>query len=298
MEHSPSIAWIGVGKLGHPMAMRVADAGFPLTVFDTLTDNTAPFHGKATVAASQVQALAGAELAISTIPNDAVLTAVALGADGVIATLPRGAVFVDMSTVSPEASAAVAAEADQAGVAYLRAPVSGSVAHAEQGILTVLCSGDRSAYDRCLPIFDAFSAHSYHVGVGEEARYLKLVINNLVGSTAALLAESLALGRKGGLDWQVMLDVIANSAVASPLVKYKVGPLGKRDFTPAFTTAQMIKDIGLVVDTAEATGCSTPLATETLALLREQAEAGMAEEDFSATVKLMEARAGLPPLKL
>ncbi|MEM8823367.1 MAG: NAD(P)-dependent oxidoreductase [Pseudomonadota bacterium] len=285
------ISWIGVGKLGSPMAKRAVDAGLDVTVFDTMAANTAPF---AKVAGSMAEAIAGADLIVSTIPNDGILRAIALGPTGILATMGDDAVFVDMSTVSPGASAEVAAAAD--GKAYLRAPVSGSVTHAESGTLTVLASGPKAAYDRATPLFDTFSAAAFHLGEDEQARYLKLVINNMVGSTAALLAESLTLGRKGGLDWAKMIDVIANSAVASPLVKYKAGPLTGRNFDPAFTTTQMIKDIGLVVEAAQSVGADTPLAAETLALLQDAEAAGLGDEDFTATVKVMEGRAGLDGL--
>lgn len=277
------IAWIGVGKLGHPMAGH-AGAAHDLTVFDTVEANAAAFPSRAQ---SVTDAVRDAAVVFSTIPNDAVLRAVAAEARPAMAS---DAVFVDMSTVSPGASEEVAA---MEGGPYLRAPVSGSVSHAEKGILTTLCSGPREAFERVRPIFESFSTNVYHVGEAEEARYLKLVINNMVGATSALLAESLTLGRKGGLDWKTMLDVINDSAVASPLVKYKVGPLTERDFAPAFTTTQMIKDVSLVVDAAQAVGTQTPLAEKTLAMMRETAEAGMGEEDFVATVKLLEGRAGL-----
>ncbi|MEL7130958.1 MAG: NAD(P)-dependent oxidoreductase [Pseudomonadota bacterium] len=278
------IAWIGTGKLGAPMAHRAAEA-HEVVAFDTVQANLEGFAHKAV---SIAEAVVDAEAVITTIPNDAVLAAVATEA---LPALGADAIFVDMSTVSPEGSAKVA---DMAGAtAYIRAPVSGSVMHAEKGILTVLASGPTDAYDRLKPVFETFSAAMYHVGAGEEARYLKLVINNMVGSTAALLAESLTLGRKGGLDWKLMLDVLSDSAVASPLVKFKAEPLKARHFAPAFTAEQMIKDIGLVVDAAQMSGTETPLAAQTLKLMQDTAAAGMAHEDFVAAVKTLEARAGL-----
>ena len=284
---NPRIAWIGIGHLGTPIVQRLIDAGYRPTLYDVSADRLEAFAGKAALAASAAEA-AAADLIFSTLPNDAALASVA--AD-VFAAMPGGASYIDLSTVSPDASAAVAARAEERS--YLRAPVSGSVSHAEKGILTVLASGPQAAYELAAPVFDCFCGARFHVGSGEEARYLKLMINNLVGSTAALMAESLALGRKAGLDWEKALDVIAASAVASPLVKYKTEALKARDFSPAFTTALMIKDMKLFCDAASALGCAKPLADETLSLLEEQRDAGMGEEDFFATVKLLENKAGL-----
>jgi 3-hydroxyisobutyrate dehydrogenase len=131
------------------------------------------------------------------------------------------------------------------------------------------------------------------VGHGEEARYMKLLINNMVGSLAAMLAESLAMGTKAGLDWTTILDVVSASAIASPLLKYKAELLKKRDFSPAFTTDLMIKDMVLFEDAARALGCPAPLAGETLVLLKDYAAAGGGDEDYYGLVKLFEERAGV-----
>lgn len=279
---SERIAWIGVGNLGGPMVQRLIDAGLRPLLFDVNAEALEVYAAGADLAPS-LQATAQADIVFSTLPNDQVLTKVAGQLAG---TLPESTVFCDMSTVSPQASAGVAELL--AGKAYLRAPVSGSVTHAQQGILTVLASGPEAAYARCSPIFQCFAKTCFHVGAEEEARYLKLVINNLVGSSAALLAESLALAGKAGLDPATTLDVLATSVVASPLLKYKVEPLKARDFTPTFTTDMMIKDMSLVTQAAEQLGTPAPVAAVTLDLLKQHSAEGGADEDFFGLVKLLE----------
>ncbi len=279
---SPWVAWIGVGNLGAPMLRRVIAAGHRPLVFDVDPKALEPFAETVDPAPSLAVA-ATADVIVSTLPRDSILVAVG---EEIAAAMSSEAVFCDMSTVSPEASAQVAEMMGDRS--YLRAPVSGSVSHAEKGILTVLASGPEAAFDRCRSFFECFASRSFYVGQGEEARYLKLVVNNLVGSTAALMAESLALASKAGLDPATTLEVLANSAVASPLVKYKVEPLKARDFTPTFTTEMMIKDMGLFADAAEALGTPAPMAAVTLDLLRQHAMSGGAEEDFFGLVKLLE----------
>ena len=166
--------------------------------------------------------------------------------------MPRGAVLVEMSTVSPAASRRAAEALAARGVDYVRAPVSGSTALAANGTLSVMASGPRSAYDRVEPLLAAFSAKRFYLGEAEQARYLKLVVNSLVGATSSLLAEALALGLKGDLSLTDMLDVIGQSAVASPLLGYKKDMVVKGDYAPAFTVEQMIKDLDLIMDTARA----------------------------------------------
>lgn len=282
---SDRVAWIGVGNLGGPMVQRLIDAGSRPLLFDVNPKALERFAEVADIAPS-LEAVAAADIIVSTLPNDAVLTSVA---ESLAGSMADGAVYCDMSTVSPQASAEAAALL--AGKAYLRAPVSGSVPHAQQGILTVLASGSEAAYARCMPIFQCFAKTFFHVGEGEEARFLKLVINNLVGSTAALMAESLALAGKAGLDPATTLDVLATSAVASPLLKYKVEPLKARDFTPTFTTLMMIKDMGLFAEAAEHLGTPAPLAAVTLRLLAQHAAEDGGEEDFFGLVKLLERQA-------
>ncbi|GAB5467519.1 MAG: NAD(P)-dependent oxidoreductase [Rhodospirillales bacterium] len=276
------LAWLGVGSLGRPMAGRLIAAGIRPILFDVRPETLQELGERAELAGSVAEAAAAADLIFSTLPNDAILTSV--GAT-VLEAMPDDAVYCDMSTVSPEASAAVAALAGEK--AYLRAPVSGSVSHAEQGILTILASGPEAAYRRCLPIFEELSQQRFLVGPAEEARYLKLVINNLVGSTAALLAESLALAETAGLDRATTLDVLSASAVGSPLVKYKADALKARDFSPTFTTDMMIKDMGLFTEAARRQDTAAPLANRTLSLLREHSAAGCGDEDFFGIVKLL-----------
>lgn len=290
----PSIGWIGLGKMGTPMAINLLGAGYNLAVFDADPNRATELASHGARPAPDIASLAAsAQIVFSIIPDDSVLTKVAVGSQGVIANLARGAVYVDMSTVSPTVSVKVRDEAREKGVGYIAAPVSGSTVLAEKAQLTVFTSGPRAAFDTVLPVLEAFSAKQYYVGDAEQARYLKLAINHLVGSTAVLLAEALTLGKKGGLDWAEMLNVIGDSVAASPLVKYKLDPLKQRDFKPAFSSRQMLKDMSLVVEAGEAVG--VPMAAA--ALVRKQfadyVEADGADLDFFSIVRAVELDAGL-----
>jgi 3-hydroxyisobutyrate dehydrogenase-like beta-hydroxyacid dehydrogenase len=293
-HNAEQIGWIGLGKMGTPIVRNLLAAGFDVTVYDV---DAARVEEAVRLGARRAEDLASvarsAPLVFSIIPDDAVLRNIALGAHGVIENAHDGTVYIDMSTVSPTASGEVRDAARKRGIGYICAPVSGSTVLADKAQLTVFASGPQGAYARALPVFQAMSARQYYVGEDQQARYLKLAINHLVGSTAVLLAEALTLGTKGGLDWAEMLEVIGDSVAASPLVKYKLDPLKKRDFSPAFSSRQMLKDMSLVVDAGAQAG--VPMAAA--ALVREQfahyAEGDGADLDFFSIVRAVEAQAGI-----
>jgi 3-hydroxyisobutyrate dehydrogenase-like beta-hydroxyacid dehydrogenase len=288
------VGWVGIGKMGNPMSRRVLRSGFPVTVLEPLVENRATVVAEgASVANTAEELAAAADIVISTIPNDAVLRDLVLGPDGLARFLREDQIFVEMSTVSPSISAEVAAALADRGVAYLRAPVSGSTTTAGAGKLTVLASGPKTAFDACLPVFESLSVRQFYVGPAEEARYAKLVLNALVGATSALLGEALTLGQKGHLSIETMLNIIAESAVASPLIAYKRDLLLSRDFDPAFSVSQMMKDFDLILDAAR----SDHVPMQLTALIRQQYEAafaeGLADKDFFVLVEQAERLAGL-----
>lgn len=291
-----TIGWIGTGLMGLPMCKNLLKAGFALAAFNPTVAKLAPLEALGAKRCADVAALAAsAPIVVSMIPDDRALHAVALGPRGVLANARPGAIYVDMSTVTPMASSAVASEAAKCRIAYVRAPVSGGVALAEAAKLTVIASGPKEAYERCLPAFAAMSAKQFLLGASEEARYLKLGLNMLVGAMGALLGEALAFGRRGGLDWATMLDVFNQSAIASPLLGYKSGPLKARDFTATFTSKMMAKDFDLLLATAKETSVPLPLAGLIRQLYATSIAQGRGEDDFFALTAVIEALAGLMP---
>ena len=260
MDAKPRIGWIGLGKMGTPMATNLLSAGYSITVCDVVDDCVKAMAELGATAASSPKELASTvDVAISMIPDDKILKTVSIGPDGVLNGMKSGGIYIDMSTVSPKASAEVAKTANEKGISYLRSPVSGSTALATSAKLTIFVSGDKAAYQTCDPVFLSMGQKSFHVGDGEQARYLKLVINIMVGLTAAITAEALSFGEKGDMDWEQMIDIINNSVVASPLLNYKAEALKQRDFTPAFTAMQLQKDFGIVKDTGTDLGLEMPL---------------------------------------
>lgn len=287
------IGFIGLGRMGHPMCRNLLKAGYALTVYDVVPAKVRALADLgARPAASVPEAAAGADLTLSMILDDAALAVVALG---VLAGAAPGALYADMSTVSPMASARVAEAAEQRGVRYLRAKVSGSVKPATEGALTIFASGPRDAYDQCLEVFGALGRAFYYVGPGEEAIYLKLVHSLMVGLTAAMVGEAFAFGERGGVAWEQMIDVITHSALNSTLLSYKAPLLAARDYTtPQSTVDVAAKDIDLALAAAKQMNLPLPVSALVREFFRSMQARGEGELDFIGVVKVFEALAGLP----
>ena len=247
----------------------------------------------AEVAESPAAVAANADTIVSMISDDAALSDVTDGENGIFAAAAPGTLFIDMSTVSPDASAQVAARALECGIGYLRAPVSGGVALAKAGTITVLASGARADFEAAEPLFAAMAKKSFYVGAGEEARYIKLALNMMVGMTVAMMSEAVVFAERGGVARDTILDVMGESAVASPLVGYKLEPLRQRDFSPTFSARQKAKDFDLLLGAARQTETPLPLAAFVRQMWSSMIASGSGDEDFLAYVKTMETLSGM-----
>ncbi|MDA0241745.1 MAG: NAD(P)-dependent oxidoreductase [Proteobacteria bacterium] len=281
MTDKPKVAWIGLGKMGEHMAGHLLSAGFPVTVYNRTVEKAAPLVEKGATAADSIAAAAdGADVIISMISDDNALRAVASTTDGVLSAAAPGSIYIDMSTVSPEASAEIASNADKAGVAYLRAPVNGTVVQAESGALIILVSGPRATFDTCTPVFEAMGSKLFYFGDAEQARSMKLAINMMVGITASMFSEAVVFAKAAGLDWDQAIDVIGQSAVGSPYTNFRGPALKAMDFTPTFSTKQIAKDFDLALATAETTGAPMPLTSLVRQFWSDMIDTGKGDLDF------------------
>ena len=294
MNTKPNLGWIGVGKMGAPMSTHLLKAGYQLVVYDIVPSamNALTDQG-ATAAKSPAEVADRVDVIISMIPDDSALEAVAAGPQGILQTAKRGLIYIDMSTVSPATSTRIGAAAENKGIQFLRAPVSGSTESAVNVALTILVSGPEDAFKQCRPIFETLGQKVFHVGPGDQARYLKLLINMMVGITSAMTAEALTFGKRGGIDWDQMIDLINSSVVASPLIGFKVQLLKERKFDPMFTAAQMAKDFDLALDTAREMDIPIPLTALTRQLYGAMKATGRGELDYFGMVALIEEMAGI-----
>lgn len=296
MGEKQKIGWIGVGKMGNPMSRNLIKAGYSLAVFDIdpAAMNALAQEG-AKGATSAAEVASEADVIISMIPDDRALEDVSMGPKGVFKGIGAKATYVDMSTVSPIVSSRVSEEAKKKGIKYLRAPVSGSTEAAEKAALTIMVSGPKEAYEKCEDIFKTLGQKIFNVGQGDEARYMKLLVNMMVGITSAMTAEALIFGEKGGLDWSQMIDTINNSVIASPLIGFKVQLLKDRDYSPMFTATQMAKDFDLALDTGKAMDIPMPITALARQLYGSMKATDKGGFDYFGIVALFEEMAGLKP---
>ena len=275
-----TVGLIGLGNMGTAVAERLVDAGHRLVVHNRTPEKAAGLVERgATVAASPADLAAGADVVLTSLSDDDALEQVA---GEVIAAARPGTTLVDLSTVSPEASGRIAAEAERAGVAYVRAPVSGNPSVVRAGNLTFIVSGPDDAIDRVLPVLLAIGPTVHRVGDAEQARVVKLAINLVIGGLAELMSEALVLGEGSGVSRRALLEVMGSSAAGAPFVKYKTEPLLRDDYSATFTTALMEKDVDLILEAAAEAGVELPVAKELKSLLRSAVDAGYGDHDFMA----------------
>lgn len=266
--------------MGSAVAERLLAAGYELRVHNRSPDKVEPIEARGATVAESVEDLAGAvDVVLTSLADDSAFESVAAE----IASAARpGTVFVDLSTVSPAASARVAALAERASLRYLRAPVSGNPSVVRSGNLTFIVSGPPDALERAEPVLLAIGRAIHEVGEAEEARVVKLAINLVIAGLAELMAEALVLGEASGVSRAALLETMGDSAAGAPFVKYKTEPLLRDDYSATFTTTLMGKDLDLVLEEAESAGLHLPLAMQIRTLIRSAVDAGYGNDDFMA----------------
>lgn len=287
---------VGLGKMGRELARRLLAQGVELTVWNRSRPAVDALEEEGARAATELGAVwTGADAVVTFLADDAAVEEVCLGASGLLATALRGGLLVEMSTISPASSARVAEAAEARGVGYLRSPVSGNPEVLAAGNLTLIVSGDPAAFEAGRGLLGRIGAKVFHVGDGEQARVVKLAVNAVVGSTAQMLAETVALGEANGLSRAAFLEVLASSAVGSPFVAYKREALLERRYEATFTTAMLLKDLRLALDLAERSGTPLPVTALVADLARATCEEGLGELDMLALLPHLQRLAGTPP---
>jgi 3-hydroxyisobutyrate dehydrogenase-like beta-hydroxyacid dehydrogenase len=293
VTQSEQIAWLGVGKMGLPIAGRIAGAGVSVTAFDVSADRmeAARQQGFA-VATSAIEAVNGKATVFTSLPDDKAIRELLL-TKGLLGAMAPQSVLIETSTVSAEVSAELGEAAREHNIGYLRLPVSGNAAIAHTGALTCFVSGPKGAFERVRPLLALFTRAQTYLGDAEQARYAKLAVNLMIAVSAGMMAESLALARKGGIGWDDILKVLDDSAVASPMVKYKTPPLAKRDFQSTFSCRQMAKDLDLVLGAGHSAGVPLHLAAQVRETYGSLIAQGEGDADYIATVLHQERLSGL-----
>jgi 3-hydroxyisobutyrate dehydrogenase-like beta-hydroxyacid dehydrogenase len=252
----PRVGFAGIGRMGLPMARNVLDAGFPLTVFNRTPERCDPLvEGGATLAASPADLARASDVVITMVADGDAVRALLDGPEGLLADAQPGLVLVEMSTIGPLAAREIAGHCAEHGVAMLDAPVSGSIAVATAGELTILVGGEEAALERARPALDAMSKAVLHLGPSGAGAAIKLSINLIIGATVQSVSEALVVAEASGIEREAAYDAIAASVVGSTFVNYKRDAWLDPDGTPtAFTLDLMRKDLALALELGAATG--------------------------------------------
>ncbi len=289
------IAFIGLGNMGGPMAANLIKAGHQLRVFDLVPAalNAATAAG-AYAANSAADTLAGAEIVISMLPASRHVEGLYLGEAGVLAQIPDGALVIDCSTIAPVCARKVAEAAQARGLAMLDAPVSGGTAGAAAGSLTFIVGGEAETLERARPVLQAMGKNIFHVGNNGAGQVAKLCNNMALGVIMAATGEALALGIAQGLDPAVLSQMMAVSTgrswateVCNPWPGVLPNAPASRGYSGGFGNDLMLKDLGLVAESAVQAGVSIPLGELARNLYAMNSQAGNGALDFSSVIKLV-----------
>ena len=285
---------VGVGRMGGPMAVRLLDAGYPLTVYDTNADAVNALVARGAKSAASAEAVAStAEIVLMSLPTPPIVQAVSIG-DGGILRGSRLKTLIDLSTTGPSVAKVVAKAAGERNVAWVDSPVSGGVSGATKGTLAVMVSGPKVTYDRLDDVLKVFGKLFY---VGEKpglAQIAKLANNLLAASAIVVSSEAVAMGVKAGLDAKVLIDIInAGSGRNSATQDKFPRSILPRTFDFGFATGLSYKDVRLCVDEAEALGVPMVAGAAVRQMLAiTQARFG-ADSDFTSIAKVVEEWAGI-----
>jgi len=294
------LGFIGLGYLGSRVARRLDAAGFPMVVHDRDHEKTKELAALGATVAPNPETLADeCDVVLSCLPNDAAVRAVYLGQGKVLESARRGTRIIELSTIAPETSRLVHDAAAKLGLPMLDVAISGSTSAAEAGTLTLFGGGERNIFESVQRIFAPIAKQWFYMGPSGSGVAMKLVVNTLLGLGMQSIAEAVALGSGLGLPRDLLLDVLAKTAVVAPAHAGKLATAKRNDYAPQFPIRLMSKDFGLVLAAAEECGLSMP-ATEAAAVVSSaEAEAG-GEEDFSAVIRRMEQQVAaehvLPPV--
>ena len=289
------VSVVGLGQMGKAIAERLVDAGHSVSVWNRTAGKATDLVEKGATELTSLHEAWTSEVCITMVADSAALTEVTLGPGGLaLADIGHGKFLIDMSTVSPESSSQIAKAAAANGIKFLRAPVSGNPGVVRAGNLTVVVSGDQPDCVAMEDLLRDIGPHVFRAGDGETARIVKLALNLMIAGTAELLAEALVLAEAHDVDRVKMLQIVGASAVGSPFVKYKTGPLIADDYTSTFSTRLMRKDLDLILESATAGGAPLPLTANVQQLLQACVSTGLGELDFMSLLIRLKREAGQP----
>lgn len=287
------LGFVGLGTMGGRMAKRLLEAGHAVTGYNRTREKAAWLieHGMKW-AETPREVAEGADVIFSMVTSTPAVRAIAEGPDGILAGIGRGKVWVEMSTGSPQASRELAKAVAERGGAMLDAPVSGSVVTLEEGRLSIMVGGDQDALARVRSVLEDIGPKVTHVGASGQAVLMKIATNLNLAVQMLAFSEAVLLAEKGGIARDTAVEVLLNSVIASPMVKYR-GPFVLEQPDEAwFNVDMMQKDLLLAMEAGRQFDVPLPTTATTNELLTAARAMGLRDKDFAAVFEVLEALSG------
>jgi 3-hydroxyisobutyrate dehydrogenase-like beta-hydroxyacid dehydrogenase len=283
MSVPPRIGFIGLGIMGRAMAMNLVKAGFRVTVYNRTRRRTTEFADLGCEVAATPRALAkAADTVITMVADTAAMDAVMEGPEGVYSAFSGGNTFINMSTLSPAYTSAMAKRCFTAGVSFLDCPVSGSKPAAEAAKLVILAGGDKAAVEKSSPVLKAMGRAVVYAGPAPAGTALKLCVNLIVAQLTTALAEAAVLAEAQGIAPGLIFDTLAeNPALNCGYFGLKKDNILKKDFPPAFPLKHMLKDARFMLAEAALKKVELPVTAAAEALMTRAAASGYGDKDLS-----------------
>ena len=277
------VGFVGLGAMGAGIVKRLLAAGHTVTGWNRTKEKAEPLITMGMRWADSPRQLADQSEVVFTIVTDAAaVRAVALGPDGVISGLAKDGIFLDMSTISPQDSRAIAAEFSSAGLTMLDAPISGSPITVDAGSASLMVGGDRSAFERVKPVLLDIGAKALYIGESGTAVQMKLAVNLVLMVEVIAFGEGIALAEKGGVAREIAVEAMLNSVAASPVLGYR-GPFileGNMPEVPLADVNLQQKDMLLVLELGRKLGSPVPLAAAANEMMNACRGLGIDHRDF------------------
>jgi 3-hydroxyisobutyrate dehydrogenase len=288
------IGFVGLGLMGAPMAARFLKAGYQLFVFNRTKQKAGPLISQGAVwCESPAAAASNADIVFSMVSDPKALEEIATGANGILTGLTRGKIHIDCSTVSPETTKRLSEVYRQEGIHFLHSPVLGGIAQVVEGSLLLFVGGEEKTFKRAESPLRCFGSEIWHFERIEQATMMKLLCNSFISGMVIVLAQALVLAKKASIDPRMLLQIIGHSKLNAPTYQAKGGSMIERDFRPKFFTEHLLKDTRLMIDAAKSLGVAMPISETAEQLFSKAMDLGLAKEDYSAVVKILESQAGV-----
>lgn len=276
--------------MGYPMARNLARAGHQLAVWSNTGSKAKQLAAeeKATACGSPKEVAAQSDFIFACVGDTSMSEEVFTGPDGVIEGAKAGTIAADASTISPAGSRVIGERLAGKGIHFLDAPCTGSTPGAINATLTFMIGGDQSVFEKAKPYLELMGKNFYYCGGPGHGLQAKLTQNLILANLMQAFNEGMVLSTKGGIDPELMLDILNNSAAKSGLIAFKAPFVFRRDFTTAFSTKWMHKDVSLALDSAQELGLPMPLTSQTKQMFQAAISEGYGEDDLCATIRVME----------